>query len=390
MEYRILDDYRLFSKMAGFSFSVTAKNQSIYEQRHQEIFHEKREFLGAFDNDGLAAGLILYPYMMNFRNNLIKTFGVGDVCSRADKRGKGEVRYLLNESVRLMYSRSAGLSVLYPFNYDFYRGSGWEVFTNSAMYLLSPSQLKTLPETDNIKAVDMDFPDKQGIEYHNKKVCGKYNHVIRSEIDWKDQLRMFSDNEIKRGVVQFYKNSQVCGMMTYVYSYIPKEDSTVFTIRTFFYDDFETKNKMFLFIKKLSAQISSVSLLAPNDFILFAHLSNSPVALKKGNHCMIRIIDINALDGIFFDSCDADISVELTDSVIKENNGCFRFIIDNKKLRISRTENAAISTDIGTFSSVLSGYVGIKDMIDCSKIKIMGKYDGTDFKKECTFITELF
>jgi predicted acetyltransferase len=105
---------------------------------------------------------------------------------------------------------------------------------------------------------------------------------------------------------------------------------------------------------------------------------------------MIRIIDINALDGIFFDSCDADISVELTDSVIKENNGCFRFIIDNKKLRISRTENAAISTDIGTFSSVLSGYVGIKDMIDCSKMKIIGKYDGTDFKKECTFITELF
>ncbi|HNY36709.1 MAG TPA: GNAT family N-acetyltransferase, partial [Petrotogaceae bacterium] len=254
MEYRILDDYRLFSKMAGFSFSVTARNQKIYEERHQEIFHEKREFLGAFDNKDLAAGLILYPYMMNFRNNLIKTFGVGDVCSRADKRGKGEVRYLLNESVRLMHSRSAGLSVLYPFNYDFYRGSGWEVFTNSAMYLLSPSQLKTLPETDNIKAVDMDFPDKQGIEYYNKKVCGKYNHVIRSEIDWKDQLRMFSDNEIKRGVVQFYKNSQVCGMMTYVYSYIPKEDSTVFTIRTFFYDDFETKNKMFLFIKKLSAQ----------------------------------------------------------------------------------------------------------------------------------------
>ena len=219
-------------EVSALAFSFEKRDRDELEELFEQLVEGGRLLYGTYDGETLVAGCVVYPYRMRLRESAVTMGGIALVCSRQDYRGKGGVRLLLSATLESMRDLGYPVSVLYPFQRDFYRKYGWEVFDRWQLIKFSPSSIRDFDSGD-IDARDMAFPDEESIEFYRRYASSSYNYVLRNQTDWRDRLSPVWSSQVAKRVVRFTRQSEVVGLMDYSINLDRKEGSYFHSILTF-------------------------------------------------------------------------------------------------------------------------------------------------------------
>src|SRR6056297_3645082 len=168
MEFIKTDINEDIMRLLRFSFSV---DNTTFSWLKREAEEEKKGLFDAYaikDQQEYLSACYLWPFDMRLRNSKVKMSGIGALGSNAINRGKGAVKKLLQESLKLMREQEVQVSVLYPFSQSFYRKYGWEKFDDMYTCHFSPSIIKKTNTLKNYTIHDYDEPNDSVSEFYNQ------------------------------------------------------------------------------------------------------------------------------------------------------------------------------------------------------------------------------
>ncbi len=391
--YRQLDDPSQVIPIAKSAFAFRQPEQgSVDEWLAASIRHE-RELYGVYEADQLLSAFMLYEFQMRLRNSVIPMGGIGMLCSRLDARGKGTVRCMLGNALVTMKEKGHVVSVLDPFDESFYRNYGWEKFSRRQIIELSPG-IFCIPNNPDSEfaAIDLPFPDDESMAFYNAYAARHYTLAQRGQREWERRMKVFawSVDVAARGVVRFSKADQVVGLMEYELTRKSGEYKSTFTVTLLAYEEEDVLREMLRYLKQLSHQVSSVRLSLPLDIELWPYFSDRPKQCMVRDEFMIRIVSMEALDGLAIDAPDMAIGIDVNDQQAPWNKGIWELSIDSRILRVKRGERTDLRCGIGVLSSVISGFSTIEEMIAVQHAKALATYQGQDFPKAVPFLADHF
>jgi predicted acetyltransferase len=392
-DYRLLDDPKQVIPIAKSAFAFRKPEQgSIDEWLATSIRHE-REIYGVYEDDRLLSAFMLYEFQMRLRNSVIPMGGIGLLCSRLDARGKGTVRCMLGNALATMKEKGHVVSVLDPFEESFYRNYGWEKFSRRQIIELSPG-IFCIPDDPGSEfvAIDLPFPDNESMTFYNDYAAKHYTLAQREQREWERRMKIlaWSVDVAARGVVRFSKDDQVVGLMVYELTRKSGEYKSTFTVTLLAHENEVVLREMLRYLKRLSHQVSSVRLCLPLDIKLWPYFSDRPKQRTIRDEFMIRIVSMDALDGLSINVPNLSLGVDVDDRQAPWNQGIWELSIDSGILRVKRGKRADLCCGIGALSSVISGFSTIEAMISARRAEALATYQGQDFPKIVPFLADHF
>lgn len=388
-KFREIEDIVEFSEIASFSFSIPSKDRDTLLKELSNHQKNEEKLFGVFEDKKLISGLVLFDYNMKLRENMVKMGGIGFVCSRNDSRGKKSIKFLLEKTVEYMKENDYIVSALYPFSLEFYRKYGWEMFQNSKIFKISTGDIVKSKLNDDYGYEEVRIITDDIQKFYNNYAAQNHNFCLKSQKSWDNFMTFQWKTLISRGVIKFTHRDEIKGLILYSY-YEGDDNKPVYNIYNFIYEDINAKKLMFNYLAGLSKQISEVQVFLPNDFVLWPHV-NERYKTKEGLVSpMIRVIDIDKLNGLKTNGPDMNVNIEIEDKQAPWNNGIYNLKVIDGEIQITGAEEADITMNIGTFSSIISGFTNIEEMLDSGKATIIDNYNGTDLVKYNTFLNEFF
>ena len=128
----------------------------------------------------------------------------------------------------------------------------------------------------------------------------------------------------------------------------------------------------------------------PLDCELWPHLAHRPDKWTVRDVFMIRIVSLDALDGLSIDAPEMSLRIDVDDQQAPWNHGIWELSVDSGILRVRRGERADLRCGIGVLSSVISGFSNFEEMISARKADPLNTYRGQDLPKAVTFLADYF
>lgn len=114
-----------FISCQAFDFAVS---QEDFDKYLEEGSTRHENMRGAVDENGIVhAGMILYPFRVNFDGHEVGMGGIGGVSTLPEYRRSGSIRGIFGPVMEEMRDREMLFSFLYPFSHPFYRKFGYEL-----------------------------------------------------------------------------------------------------------------------------------------------------------------------------------------------------------------------------------------------------------------------
>jgi predicted acetyltransferase len=391
--YRELDDPRQVLPIARSAFALRYSEQGSVEEWLSSAIEHERKLYGVYDGDTLLSAFMLYDFDMRLRDSLVAMGGIGLLCSRLDARGKGAVRTMLIHALQTMKEQGHVVSVLDPFDESFYRNYGWEKFSRRQTIELRPGGL-CVPESSgpDIVSADLPIPDEKSMAFYNDYASKHGTLAQRSQQQWASsmELRAWSPDVAARGVVRFSQSGDVLGLMEYELSRKVSEYSSTFTVNLLAAGNEEALHEMLRYLKRLSHQISTIRLNLPLNTELWPYFSDRPTKYSVSDEFMIRIVSMEALNGLSMEMPDLCVAIDVADPQASWNQGVWVLTIDSGVLRIERGGQADVRCGIGTLSSVISGFSTFSEMFRAKRAEALGTYRGQDFPKTSPYLADHF
>jgi len=190
-DYRAVEDLAAVEQLAKSAFAIRRPEHPAVMQWLEQSLADGRELYGVYDGERLLSVYMLYDYRMRLRCSVVPMGGIGLLCSRMDARGKGAVRFMLEQSLETMREKGHVVSVLDPFDQSFYRKYGWEMFERLQRLELPPGCLAVPDAGDpEHEVVDLPRADDAVIAFYNDHAREHHNLVQRGEREWASRTRL--------------------------------------------------------------------------------------------------------------------------------------------------------------------------------------------------------
>ena len=339
--------------------------QWFFNTRYQ---HENT--LVACEKDRICSALQLLPYNIALRGKNMKTSYIVGVSTWPEDRGKGYVSELLYKSLEEMREREQWVSILLPFNYNFYRKYGWE--TCYSYYLYTGHKNNFLNYLDGIEIqgkirsirLPEDLEDlNKCYSYYTKGLNG---YVIRNGQDWN---RILSDIRIDNGDGYIYKRGdQTLGYMLLAI------DQDGLTIREICCKDIDIYKELLKIAFSFSTENNKVFLHHKLGISPLPHIIELDVIKQEKPFVMGRIVDVEkVLENLPIRYHD-ELVIQVTDPLLEWNNISLNLVgVDNKLLVSPTHELPDFEIDISVLSQLLWGYYTVKQAVRYKKIQIYNK-----------------
>lgn len=391
--YKQLDDPQQILPLATSAFALRPIEQGAADGWLASSVKHGCELYGVYEDDALLAGFMLYDFQMRLRSCVVPMGGIGLLCSRLDARGKGAVRFMIQNSLDTMMQKGQVVCVLDPFDETFYRHYGWEKFSRCQIIEISPNLLK-VPERlgAGITATDLPFPDEASMSFYNQYAAEHYTLAQRTQREWESrtQILSWSTDTAARGVVKFFRNECVAGLMGYDLTRKDGEDRPTFHANLLACEDEAVFQEMLRYLRQLSHQVATLRICLPLDRELWPYLSDRPAKSTIRDLFMIRIVSLDLLDGLRMDAPDMSLGVDVVDEQAPWNHGVWDLTITSGVLRVQRGQRADLRCGIGALSSVVSGFSSFAQLIASRHIESLDTYQGQDLPKTVTFLADYF
>lgn len=380
--------------LARYAHSVRPSESTTLTAWLTESVDAGKRLFAVYDSQDrdpdVVACWLLHPYTMRFRESLVSMGGVGLVSSRPDRRGQGNIRLMMTQALKTMREAGNAVSVLYPFHIGFYRKYGWESFTEWMRYEISPGIL-AVPDGENpITTTDLAFPDEASKTFYNNYARTHYNFALRDDIHWQARLRLWSDEQIARGVVQAERHGEVVGLMGYTLFHKHDAENPVLNISLFAASNEQAKQALLAYLKRQSHQVTKIELHLPLDEPLWPYLSDYASAIKLQQMAMLRVVDLALLDGLEIAAPNTALCIAVEDAQAPWNNGPWTLAAQDRVLHVEKGGTPMLRSGIGPLSAVLSGFTNVGAMLACGKMTALPGYHGEDLPKQTTLLVDFF
>jgi len=392
-EYRIVQDAHEVLPIAQSAFMIRYPDRPSVPEWLEHVRSHGSELYGVYAHETLLSLYMLHNYRMRYRSSVLPMGGIGLLCSRLDTRGKGAVRFMIGKALETMRDRGLPICVLDPFSETFYRKYGWELFERTRVVECSPGLIDVPDDADQgFEIADQAMPDEAAKAYYNSYASRHYTLVQRGESEWVNRtvLRAWYPNAAARGAVKFARNGEVVGLLGYNLVRKQDEDQGAYEVNLMACEDETVRRAMLRFIGRLSHQISKVRIDLPIDQDLWPYLSNPPDKHEVRDGFMIRIVELEQLNGLTLDAPDSELCIDVADNQAPWNAGVWRIGVKNGSLMIKKGTSPELRCGIGVLSSVLSGFATFREMVAVGKAEALESYAGADFPKAPTFLADYF
>ncbi|NLA83434.1 MAG: GNAT family N-acetyltransferase [Clostridiales bacterium] len=311
------------------------------------------------NNRQIQSCLQLLPYTIFLRCKKFPVSYIVGVATLPEYRGQGVIRLLLKEAGRILEVRSNYISILLPFQYEFYRKYGWEVCYDLLIYNnIEPpvrhrkSKIISNIEKGRLRRVNISNDLTKLNKCNNKFMKRFHGYILRSSKDWCKVLR---DIELDKGFAYMYE----CDEDTYGYILYTIKDN-ILTVQELVYMNPETKTALLQLVYSHMGQVSKIRRIAPYWDTEYLLMEDARGRLQKETFVMGRIHNvIGTLTGIPYEG--DDFVIHVYDCFYKENNGCYSVRSYNGTAIVEKVqEKPSICLDINTLTQLLWGYLPVE------------------------------
>jgi predicted acetyltransferase len=351
------EDYEDIVTLSEYAFQYKLKEEDKKKKRKQ---FQTQTILGIKERETLAAKLHIIPLEIYMGNERYNMGGIASVSTYPEYRRNGYVRELLTESLSVMKDNNQTVSMLHPFQVEFYRKFGWELFVNLKKVWVTQEGLKPFPgKRGKIKRYNKhNFPDDLYKLYD--QYAQDYNGgIYRTEDWWKER----SITDLTVGVY-FNDSNETEGYILYTIKDRKMKVEEMISITP------DAKKGLWNFICQHDSMISGVELvLQTNDPLVFM-LKNPRVKTELHPYFMTRIVDVEGFLIQHLNTIAEEVNLLLTvrDEVAPWNNKTFFISCDNVKETLVYNQKD-ITISIQALTALAFGVYNAKQLNDMGFIK---------------------
>ena len=320
--------------------------------------HDRQAVYGIYDESGLQGTFLLVNMHLHFGPDVVVPMGaVNGVAVLPGSRGKGYastgVRHLLEQMRHLGHC----VSVLEPFDWDFYRGLGYEWVGLNRRYSVPSRVLKSSPYTKYVRAATPD--DRTRIADAYAQFAMKYRGMLkRTDVEWK---LILDDTPKEHFYTYLYEqDGNVEGYLTY---HGGKREET--RLREFVYLTARAQKGLLGLLRRHNMQIDKFAWNAPADDTLYSQLMHWEIETKLRPAIMARIVDVVGTLQIWkpIQSVQANFALKVEDKHAPWNQGVWRITSENGQTTVvSTADTPDLEMDIQALTQAYFGTPSVADL----------------------------
>ncbi len=342
-----------------------------------DVKYKENNTLIVYEDEKPVSSLQILPYKLYFQGQEIDISYIVGVDTLPEARGKGYVKGLLKESIKVMNDRGHIISILLPFKYEFYTKYGWETCYYHKRYEIKPTALEPMiNQYGRLRPISFQKDTGLMMQIYRKFTKQKHGYIARNWEDWKcilDDLLMSGE----KGYIIEGNSGIAEGYILY------KIKDKVLNIYEMAYRHHEAYRGLLWFAYSHSAQVDKITWKAPADDLTYAFLNPPKQSVQLEPFVMARVVNVEAVLRLLTKDMNNPInfSIHIEDSFAEWN--CGTFYLDNNGIRKCDAEEADIRCSINIFTQLVMGFISPEQAYHLGLIEVK---NGEDIFK----IKELF
>ena len=279
---------------------------------------------GAFaENGAMMARVIDNQFDVYFDGHVVKSGGIGGVCTLPEYRYEGAVAAILARLLPHAYERGEVISSLFPFNHGFYRKAGYETICWRGNYALPPAALRPYRFTGRAVLWKPGDPIAPYTALYNRFAAGFNLAVCR------DDARM-----ARHVQGEYYKDHKFCYLLEVggrpvayvIFQDVRHDPAAILSVQDMAWDSPAGFNAILGFLARFSADYGEIRLFLPNCLDLLSLIrTDDAYAVKKtaDQGFMARVVNARKLLSLMKKPDDSRFVIRVTDELIPQNDGAF-------------------------------------------------------------------
>lgn len=340
----------------------------------EEFIRDDRVRLGAFESGRLQAQYTILDFHLHFGNDQRPCGGIASVACEPSARGRGYAGALIDRSLEVMRDAGQYLSLLWPFDYRFYRLYGWDWTGYDRSYSVPLQLLETSPEGEHIEPVWDGHFETLGPVYDSK--VRRYNgSLVRNQKRWEYLLKPRDNREPATYVYRRDGKEEGFAILRYVEKSDRMRATEFVTLTPRAYRAFLT------LFKRHSATVKKMDWSAPMDDPLWSLILNWDIKTKLTPTGMGRIVDVEAAFHALTPSPSIGGStvIRVSDDHAPWNSGAWRVSSDGGSVRAVKTDHLPdMAMDIQSLTQAYWGVPSLLELRRAGRIDV-NREDGFEF-----------
>lgn len=343
-----------------------------YGERDMTYFRSPRRLprvsYGVWDEHGLQAKVAVIPFQTHFGPDAaLANGGIASVVCLPASRGRGYAGAGMQYLLRLMHARGYGVSMLSPFDYDFYRHYGWEWAVRERRYTVPARLLPASPETEFVRAITTPA-DRDLARQVYTRLAGRYRGMLaRNDWDWNE---VFRDKPDRFAYAYLYeRDGSAEGYLTYRGG---KADIT--TVPEFIPLTPRAQAGLLGLLRRHEMQIEAFRWDAPADDTLWSRLTHWKVEARLRASFMARIVNVAIALEQWKPNANisGEILLEVRDEFAPWNAGVWRvtFAGGRTQAALAPSETPQVRMDVQALSQAYLGVLGLDDLRAADRVEV--------------------
>lgn len=336
IEYKQIDDDQkeLFNDYMRYAFSpVDGVTEYDPEEIRRPVGHKR----GLFPKSGGDPVSICRHYWLDvsIRGEYYPAAGLTSVITPPEHRRNGYISRILEESLTEYHEKGRHLSLLWPFDYGFYNGFGWETANERRCYEGPMAALRfasdSFDESGSYRRVD--FDDLATLESVYEMHTAEHSLAIDRDADWwyhrVGKTRGIGGGQDKKPFVYaWFRDGVPRGYL--VYTFEQGEESRngragTMDVHEYRYVDKEALMALLAFCYNHDSQADRFRIVGPDISVLYdMFTSPDDITCRLQTGPMARIVDVaKLLSELSYPERDTQLTIEVADEFCQWNDGVF-------------------------------------------------------------------
>ncbi len=366
-------------KIPTLAFLGTSTFEELKPEMHERY---KTRVAGSFDEEGrLNAVATNLALNMMLDGRAVPCGGIASVASRAEMRGRGNVREILTYWLRDMLANHWPLTYLYPFSYEFYRKFGYELCCQETRVKDAGLEM-IVPFKQSLRVVMYEPGMPKETEFslgiracYERFVAGQNVALKRADAHWE---KLFLNPYESRAYLYAALDSagNICGYAAvklqpheFLSSHEFMKHAVLYELA---YENRAALESLLAVIRSLGAQISKINIILPPGVLPEAILSPyRDVRLDIASVGMGRVVDVPAaLHGLRAGTDSGSLTIRPVDGILPENDRTFRVKwTDARVCDVQETGDAPdLTAPIGRLTQLVFGFRSARDLAMCADV----------------------
>lgn len=327
--------------------------------------YDKHKYLVLEENDEIKASLHENPYKLNINGTIFESHYIVGVAVSPEYRGKGYMDELIKECLKESFKRDIPFLFLSPINPEIYRKYGFEYVTKLNTFRLTTQEIpyNKIERAYDIKRVELNSEDevyRDLIDVYVNHMEDYFLSVERDEKYYRDWVREIESDGGE--IYALYLNEEIKG-------YVALYKGENLTVREIFAKDRRAMENLLAFLRTFKEYYPNLEIKNGEDRVLEYCFTNQKSLEKiEKPFIMGRILNLVKIFEML-NIYDIDMKILVTDNIISENNGVYRFTQEGE-LIFNESGDWDIKIDIGDLSLLIFGMIDVEELIFLEKLEV--------------------